>query len=190
MSILCDDACTAVRQKRRLSHTPVFFFAQHVYFVWLITPAADWVQVSEISLFFVARAQHLKLIRRHHYLMAVATTIILMVASPLVIKGLQAIHGGAAFGSGGPNTSPHASPRVGSGGSAGSASGGGGLPGGDHEESGPPSRAERGSGKGGGKDGGGKGRARGESVDTGSGENAAGEAEGQRRLRFRRAVPE
>ena len=156
------------------------------------------MQVSEISLFFVARAQHLKLIRRHHYLMAVATTIILMVASPLVIKGLQAIHGGAAFGGGGP-----ISPRIGAGVSAGTANGGGGMPSGDHEDPGPHlSRGERvgsgggkaSGGKGGtkGKDGGSKGRPRGLSSDNGSGDSAAGDAEGQqhqRTLRFRRAVP-
>lgn len=59
------------------------------------------LQVSEISLFFVARAQHLQLIQRHHYLVAVATTIILMVASPLVIKALQTIHGGSGSSGGG-----------------------------------------------------------------------------------------
>ncbi|CAB1121126.1 unnamed protein product [Ectocarpus sp. CCAP 1310/34] len=73
---------------------------------------ACMAQVSEISLFFVARAQHLKLISRHHYLMTVATTVILMVASPLVIKGLQAVHGGAACGEGGATCS---SPRNGTG---------------------------------------------------------------------------
>lgn len=46
----------------------------------------------------MARAQHLQLIQRHHYLMAVATTIILMVASPLVIKALQTFHGGSGVG--------------------------------------------------------------------------------------------
>lgn len=159
------------------------------------------MQVSEISLFFVARAQHLKLIRRHHYLMAVATTIVLMVASPLVIKGLQAIHGGAAFGNGGSSTSPraspratsHASPRVGPGGSAGSACGGGvgALPSGGHEESGLQWMGERGGGKGGGKEGGGIKGAKGGSMDNGSvdKDKAAGDADGQGRLRFRRAVP-
>lgn len=57
--------------------------------------------MSEISLFFVARAQHLQLIRRHQYLVAVATTIILMVASPLVIKALQTLHGSGGVGGGG-----------------------------------------------------------------------------------------
>ncbi|CAM9597399.1 unnamed protein product, partial [Scytosiphon promiscuus] len=70
-------------------------------FTWEASTLAGacMAQVSEISLFFVARAQHLQLIRRHHYLMAVATTIVLMVASPLVIRGLQHLHGGAAAGS-------------------------------------------------------------------------------------------
>lgn len=57
-------------------------------------------QVSEISLFFVARAQHLQLIQRHHYLVSVATTVILMVASPVVIKALQKFSGFSGNGSG------------------------------------------------------------------------------------------
>ncbi|CAM9596913.1 unnamed protein product, partial [Pylaiella littoralis] len=105
---------------------------------------ACMAQVSEISLFFVARAQHLKLIRRHHYLMAVATTIILMVASPLVIKGLQAVHGGAAVGAGGASSSgsPRASVAGGSG--SGGGDGGGGSPNVGHGESILPLVGERG----------------------------------------------
>lgn len=37
----------------------------------------------------MGKAQHLGLIVRHHYLMAVASTITLMIVSPLIIKGLQ-----------------------------------------------------------------------------------------------------
>lgn len=63
-------------------------------------------QVSEISLFFLAKAQNLKLIPRQDYLMAVATTITLMVVSPVIIKGLQGFSmsdgaGGAAGFAGG-----------------------------------------------------------------------------------------
>lgn len=136
--------------------------------------ACAHMQVSEISLFFVARAQHLKLIRRHHYLMAVATTIILMVASPLVIKGLQAIHGGAVFGAGGSgsSSSPPASVAGGNGSGSGSGSGGGGsgggdgggvLPSGGKGESTLPLLSERGGvvGEGGGSGGGGTGGRRG-----------------------------
>ncbi|CAM9182261.1 unnamed protein product [Choristocarpus tenellus] len=50
---------------------------------------ACMAQVSEISLFFVAQAQHLNLISRYNYLMFVAATIILMAASPFVIGALQ-----------------------------------------------------------------------------------------------------
>ena len=40
-------------------------------------------QISELSLFLVARAQEYRLISRHVYLMVVATTIVLLVLTPL-----------------------------------------------------------------------------------------------------------
>jgi len=39
-------------------------------------------QVSEVSLFFTGKAQHMGLISRHTYLMTVATTVLLLAASP------------------------------------------------------------------------------------------------------------
>ncbi|CAM9794468.1 unnamed protein product, partial [Hapterophycus canaliculatus] len=128
-------------------------------FTWEASTLAGacMAQVSEISLFFVARAQHLELIRRHHYLMAVATTIILMVASPLVIRGLQHLHGGGAGG--GSSNSNSTGDRGGGGGGGdrgggdrgGESDGGGGgdrggagdLHGGAHGESILPLTADR-----------------------------------------------
>jgi len=46
-------------------------------------------QVSEVSLFFMAKSQHLGLVSRHTYLMAVATTVILMGLSPFTSHAMR-----------------------------------------------------------------------------------------------------
>jgi predicted Kef-type K+ transport protein len=48
-------------------------------------------QISELSLFLVARAQEYRLISRHVYLMVVATTIVLLVLTPLSAHAFRGI---------------------------------------------------------------------------------------------------
>lgn len=48
-------------------------------------------QISELSLFLVARAQEYQLISRHVYLMVVATTIVLLVLTPLSAHAFRGI---------------------------------------------------------------------------------------------------
>ncbi|CAM9541238.1 unnamed protein product, partial [Laminaria digitata] len=126
---------------------------------------ACMAQVSEISLFFVARAQHLQLIQRHHYLMAVATTIILMVASPLVIKALQTFHGAASGGGVGSDC----------------VSGGNGNGNGNGNENGSGNGIGNGNGV-----GNGAGNVTGNGIGSG---NGMGETDGQGTLRWRRGLP-
>ncbi|CAN0023217.1 unnamed protein product [Discosporangium mesarthrocarpum] len=61
---------------------------------------ACMAQVSEISLFFVAQAHNLHLISRHHYLMTVAASIIIMVVSPFVLGTFLRVHSNPGEGSG------------------------------------------------------------------------------------------
>ncbi|CAM9563884.1 unnamed protein product, partial [Phaeothamnion confervicola] len=95
-------------------------------------------QVSEISLFFVARAQQMRLLSRHLYLMMVATTVVLLCVSPVIVAAVRRLNmkhfesGPATLSRGNSDESlqrraRHAS-HGGGGGGAGMEDGGGGAP--------------------------------------------------------------
>jgi predicted Kef-type K+ transport protein len=48
-------------------------------------------QISELSLFLVARAQEYRLISRHVYLIVVATTVVLLVLTPLSVHAFRGV---------------------------------------------------------------------------------------------------